>query len=128
MAKIDRSVKFEMFIRHPSRDVKCTPTKWKWKDQKRWYITLKPTREFFENNSWDVSFATALENNQSKLKQEISKKNAFLGKQWNGLQEIHNVINGQSYSEIEIYFFSHVYKRKATKNRKKNIILESLME
>jgi len=29
---------------------------------------LKPIQESFENNSWDVSFATGLETNWSKLK------------------------------------------------------------
>lgn len=29
---------------------------------------LKPIQESFENNSWDVSFATGLENNWPKLK------------------------------------------------------------
>lgn len=53
----------------------------------------KPVQVFFENNSCDVSFATALANNWLKLKQEISgnlQEQCLLEKnELNRLQEIY---------------------------------------
>lgn len=69
---------------------------------------LKPVQESFENNSWDVSFATGLENNWSKLKHgnQWNSPRMALAKEQNGLQAIQNVITEQRYNKVEIHLLS----------------------